>query len=373
MGKPEAMRQLLQGLAAAATLQRQAVAPGYLQAQARLMGELQDWMQRLPPVWGVTLTNITPDLLMGYVFGVWLPKQPVSYAPSSLSTLVRTLTAALGRVNNAFVAGSPTSYVVADTLAGYAKTSDAAGLRGRLAAVPCTLDAYLQLDAQLQAQQQSALQSADTSTALLLARDRWLWAMLFFTGHRPKELSGGGKMVLPLTSSGCVAAACCRKCLAYSSGQAPSTTSQQWTRRISTATRQWCSRCGWINMGRVGALYERTQQLWAAMSAARPGVQVQYYMCPVMHTRPHWHLGEGPYDTSAQEKRLGTQMAAIGQQDRHYSVSRCTASSVAACNGCTTRSRPRLRSYMPSLASRRVMSCCATWTQQLTGRCRLHA
>ena len=75
----------------------------------------------------------------------------------------------------------------------------------------------------------------------------------------------------------------------------------------------------WISRGGVGSLYELTQQLWAALSAVWPGVRVQY-MCPVMHMRPHWHLEEGPYDTSAQEKRLSMQMAAIGQQARHYTL-----------------------------------------------------
>lgn len=32
----------------------------------------------------------------------------------------------------------------------------------------------------------------------------------------------------------------------------------------------------WITRGTVGGLYERTQQLWAALCAARPGIQVQY-------------------------------------------------------------------------------------------------
>lgn len=65
MAPEAALKQVVQGVATAAALQQQAVSQSYLQAQGRVLAELQGWVQRLPPNWGVTLMNITPDLLIG--------------------------------------------------------------------------------------------------------------------------------------------------------------------------------------------------------------------------------------------------------------------------------------------------------------------
>ncbi len=64
----EALQQMQSGLQAAAQVQAHCVTPEYRQKQAK---ELKDLQQRLPQEYGVGLRNLTPELLLAYLFGEW--------------------------------------------------------------------------------------------------------------------------------------------------------------------------------------------------------------------------------------------------------------------------------------------------------------
>ena len=95
----QASEMMASGLDSSHALQQSAWAPATLAARQHAVKQLAEWLAQLPADWGLSLENISPELLGAYVTQQWLPRHAGTVvadgskiaAPSSLSAMLSHL------------------------------------------------------------------------------------------------------------------------------------------------------------------------------------------------------------------------------------------------------------------------------------------